>query len=142
MPEKLVIEGNYQKDWFLYSSGFVTAGSAITVTSTINVAADTDFEAKYITMECRQANVLVATHGGTINVLFTAIGKTLSNVAIPIDAILGTGQRPYYLTPPKILPANGNIVIQFTNNVATSTDFCLTFHGNKLYLRPGAQPTV
>jgi hypothetical protein len=134
MPQKNIIEGRYEKDWFLYSTGFFTAASATTVSSTIAIAADTDFEAKYFTIQVRQANVLVLNHGGLINMQFTAIGKTLSNIFVPVDAILGTGQRPYYLTPPKILPANGNIVVQFTNNVATSTDLCLTFHGNKLYL--------
>lgn len=138
MPEKLVVEGNYQKDWFLYTTGFVASAGVGTVTSTINIAADTDFEAKYITMEMLQANVVVANFGGTINIQFTAIGKTLSNIAFPMQSIGGTGQRPYYLTPPKILPANGNVVVQFTNNVAVATQFCLTFHGNKLYLRAGA----
>lgn len=130
----------FDRVFFIYSSGFSAAVAAAAGTTSVTVSIDsqTDFECRYITLAIRQANLIVSTFGGTLAIQFSGSGMLLQNAAIPTDALLGTGQRPYYLVPPQIFTANGTITVTLTSNVATSTDFCIAFHGNKLFA-PGAR---
>lgn len=129
---------NFDRVFFIYSSGFSGAVAASGGTTSVSIAIDsqTDFECRYITLAIRQANVIVSTFGGTLTIQFSGSGMLMQNAGIPTDALLGTGQRPYYLVPPQIFTANGTITATLTSNVATSTDFCIAFHGNKLF-KPG-----
>lgn len=130
----------FDRVFFIYSSGFSAAVAAAAGTTSVTVSIDsqTDFECRYITLAIRQANLIVSTFGGTLAIQFSGSGMLLQNAAIPTDALLGTGQRPYYLVPPQIFTANGTITVTLTSNVATSTDFCIAFHGNKLFA-PGSR---
>lgn len=123
------------RETFIYSSAVSPAVTASGGTTSINllIGSDTDFECRYLTLHILQAGVIVSNFGGTINIEFAQLGKQLGNIAVPCDAVLGSGQRPYYFVPPRVFNANGTIVVTLTSNVATSTTFFIAFHGNKLF---------
>lgn len=120
--------------WFVYSTGTTAAIAAIgaTATATIQVAADAPFQMQQITITVLQASLVVVNFGGTVNIEIQQQGRQISNVAIPIQSIIGNGTVPYELKPYRLVPANSSILVTFTSPVATSTQFNLCFHGNKV----------
>ena len=119
---------------FCYSSGLlvVPAAAGGVVNGVVNVAADADFQANYMTIAVTQAGLLVATWGGTILISDSATGKTFSNIAVPVQAYAGSGQLPYPFNPPRIFRGNSSVTITLTNNVVTATWAQIVFHGNKI----------
>jgi hypothetical protein len=120
--------------YFCYSTGWVTLPAvAGSVTNTVlNILADADFQANYMTITVKQANVLVANWGGSVQIDDSSRGRTLFNQASAVDAFAGSGQLPYPFNPPRLFRRNSSVTISFTNNVATATEVQLVFHGNKL----------
>jgi hypothetical protein len=120
--------------YFCYTTGWVVCPAvAGGVTNfVLNILADAPFQANYMTISVRQANVLVANWAGSIQIDDSARGKTLFNQAAPVQAFAGTGQLPYPFNPPRVFEANSSVTISFTNNVAVVTDVALTLHGNKM----------
>lgn len=120
--------------WFVYSTGTTAAIAAIgaTATATIQVAADAPFQMQQITLTVLQASLVVTNFGGTVNIEIQQQGRQISNLAIPTNAILLNGTVPYELKPYRLVPANSSILVTFTSPVATSTQFNLCFHGNKV----------
>lgn len=120
--------------YFVYSTPWVVlpavAGS-VTV-SVLNILADADFQVNYMTIAVRQANVLVVTWAGDVQIDDSGRGRTLFNIATAVDAFRGTGELPYPFKPPRLFRRNSSVSISFTNNVATVTDVQLSLHGNKL----------
>lgn len=122
--------------YFAYSSGWITtlavAGNA--QVGTLNIAADADFQANYMTITIRQAGLSIANFGGDILITDSARGRQLFNVASAIQAFAGNGQLPYPFNPPRLFRKNSSIVIVVTNPaLATATDVQIVFHGNKIY---------
>lgn len=119
---------------FAYTTGWIPLAATIGATGpkTLTLAADADFEVKFITGHVIQSNLLIATWAGTVQVNNSAVGVDFFNAAVPFDAIAGNARQPYWMDPAKLLPAQSSLVIVFTNSVATATDVCLVFHGNKL----------
>lgn len=120
---------------FTYTTGWRTlpiiVGNQLQVT--LAILADADFECVYLTGGARQAGLLVATWSGLIQIQDSSAGREMFNVAVPFDAIAGTGRQPYPLQPPRRWQANSSIIITWTVPVVTATDVYVAFHGNKLY---------
>lgn len=130
---------NYYKLYFIYTTEFVNVAAAAGAVgvATLAITADADFEAKYMTVTVRQANVVVVNWGGLVQVDDSGRGRTLFSQALAIDAIRGNGQLPYPFNPPRLFRRNSTVTITFTNNVATATEVQLALHGNKLLPESG-----
>ena len=130
MPDiKVVLEG------FIYSTGPIALAAAAGSggAANIGIGADADFQCNYITVTVSQGNALIANFDGTIVINDSAGGRTWSNVNIPIEAIRGTGQLPYPVNPPKLIPRNTTLVVTVTNSAAgIATIIHLSMHGNKM----------
>lgn len=128
------------RQYFVYTTEVMILPATIgaTVTSTVNILADANFECNYITGIIKQAGKLIADWGGLIQINDSALGKTFFNVATPFDSIAGDARQPYPLNPPRMIKARASLVITVTNSVATESHVILSFHGNKLY--PGEAP--
>lgn len=124
---------------FLYTSGWSAAIAAVggTAQNVISIASDAPFKAYYLTVSVRQgaagSELLVDTWAGDIQINDAQVGKNFFNVAGPVHAIQGSGQRPYILTPPRIFAASTSVLVTVTSNVATRTQVNITLHGAKLY---------
>lgn len=120
---------------FFYSSGnsAAMAASGATTTLPINILADADFLSEYITITVLQAGLVVLAFGGSIQITDSAAGRTLFNIPIGINNILGDGSLPYPLKPARLWARNSTVTIDLTSNVATSTTVEVVFHGTKLF---------
>lgn len=119
--------------FFIHSTGFVAIGAVDGVATTTDILtdADADFICDHITLQARQVSVLVANWGGLVQIEVTSSGRRWFNVAIPGDAISGTGENPYKLPERMRIPAKSNIIVTFTQAGAVATDVCLNLHGFK-----------
>lgn len=127
-------QGDYYLESFNYTAPIANLlgviGNAITVT--LNITNDADFQCKKVTIAVTQALLLVANWGGTFQINDSGPGRTLFNDPIPVDAMRGNGELPYYYEPPRLFLRNSSVQITFTNNVATVTTAQIVFHGAKL----------
>jgi hypothetical protein len=127
------------KENFIYTTGWSAAMAAIgaVVNPQIAIATDAPFRAFYFTVTVRQGalgtEVIVTNFAGDLQLSISQVGKTLSNAAIPIDAIAGTGREPYVFAPPRVFGANTTLIFTITSNVATRTEVNVCLHGEKLY---------
>lgn len=69
----------------------------------------------------------------TVTQLDSGSGRVLSNSAIPIDSLYGTGQQPNVLVVPKILDPNSMFQVTLTNLAATDYYVRLAHHGFKIF---------
>lgn len=130
---------------FTYNAVFYTAGGAnnlaagATSTVNVNIDAGAPFLIVSQTYDANTANAARA--AGTLVVpniiaLITDTGsnRALMDVATPVPAIFGTGQFPYILPEPKLMPANSQLQVQVTNiDAAAGYNLRLCFNGYKLY---------
>lgn len=128
-------------DYFWYASrvtGIVAAGG--TATGIINVDADSDF---YCCALSYQADIALGTLTEssniipliTIQITDTGSGKSLSNVPLPVGAIMGDGKRPYRLLRPRVFLSNATIQLNYVSYVVAGTTYNITtvLHGYKVY---------
>lgn len=56
------------------------------------------------------------------------------NGPVPVTAIFGTGERPWFLPQPRLIPANTNVQVQLANYEAANTNnIRLAFIGYRYY---------
>ena len=128
-----------RKELFIYSTGWMAAIAAIggTAVGTVTIAADAPFELHYITASVRQGGagleVLITAWAGTVQIKFVALGKDLSNLAVPLACLQGSGQLPYVISPPLRMSINSSMVVSVASNIATRTEVSVDFHGHKVY---------
>jgi hypothetical protein len=129
----------YREETFYYTTGWSDALTAAgqAVNQQINIASDANFKAYYYTVAVRQgaagSEVLIANFAGDVQINDTQVGKSLFNIAAPLNAISGIGELPYNLAPPRVFASNTVIVFVTTTNVATRTQVNFTLHGAKLF---------
>jgi hypothetical protein len=124
---------------FIYCTGWSDpmALAGATVTPQIQIGADAPFKCYYITIAVKQGaegeEVLVLNWAGTISIKDTVVGKDLMNVAIPVQALAGTGEFPYNVPPPRVWAHDSTVIFSVTTNVATRTLVNICLHGSKLF---------
>lgn len=121
------------RPFFIHSTGFVDIGAVTDIATPTDLLIDSeaDFICDHITLQTRQANLLVANWSGLVQIEVTSSGRKWFNVAIPGDAIAGNGENPYKLPAPIRIPKKSNITITFTHSGAIQTHVCLNLHGYK-----------
>lgn len=60
--------------------------------------------------------------------------RNWQNAGVPLSSVFGTGQLPYFLPQPRLIPANSNVSINVASfEAATTPNARLSFHGYRLY---------
>lgn len=127
------------KDYFVYSAvlnGGLASGA--TDVASFNVDKDSDFlwtKATYWATD--GTGVTSATRlipGVTITIKDTTSGRDIMTAPVPIPAMFGTGELPFILPVPKLLPATSTITVNFASlDDANYSYIGLFFHGPKLF---------
>lgn len=129
------------KDYFIYSAvltGGLSTGS--TDVSSFNVDKDSDFmwtKGTYFALLTGGAAFNAGNRpipGITVTIKDTTSGRDLMTTPVPIPAMFGTGELPFILPVPKLLPATSTITINFASIDDADYSFVgLYFHGPKLF---------
>jgi len=134
----------YREENFWFTSGFSApmAGVGATATVQILLSADAVYKAYRLTLHVEQgaagAELIVLNWAGTVMITEAQTGHNLMNAPIPADALVGNGQNPYDLAPPRVWAGNTTLIFTFASNVATRTLCNVVLHGCKLI--PITQP--
>lgn len=123
------------KDYFIYSvvlpTGIAVGG---TTSGSFNVDNDSDFlwqKGTYFANGDSENTPPVV----TVTIKDTTSGRDLMTAAVPIPAMFGTGELPFILPVPKLLPKTSTITVNFANISAAEnySYLALEFHGQKLF---------
>lgn len=128
-------------EYFTYSTGRLAAlAPAANSSPQIIIQADSDFVMEKLSYYADLAGV-AQTSGTRIvpNVLVqltvTGSGVNLISASVPIPSIFGTGDLPFILPYPRVLPANSVLQINLTSfEAAVSPFITLNFHGRKVFM--------
>lgn len=125
-----------KKMFTVYSTGFVALAAAANSTGsqTITIEAGTDFEIHFITGIASQANAIVVTFDGTVQVSWNQPStQTFFNTPVRFMEVAGDGRQPYPLREPQLVRANSTLTVNFVNSAAgVATNICLSLHGYKV----------
>lgn len=128
------------KDMFIYSAvldGGLNTGS--TDVASFNVDKDSDFLWTKGTYFASIGGVAFDYNtrpipGITITIKDTTSGRDLMTTPVPIPSLFGTGELPFILPVPKLLPATSTITVNFASIDDANYGFVgLYFHGPKLF---------
>ena len=128
----------YLEENFLYTTGWSDpmAAPGAVANLQILIGADAPFKCYYVTIHVAQGNedceLLVQNWAGDITWQDNVIGKTLMNMALPIDALAGNGRDVYNLAPPRIFNMATTLTFAVTSNIATRTIVSIVLHGAKM----------
>lgn len=126
-------------EFYSYSVTFSAIASGASPSLNINIQADSDFEVQKTTYFADIAAAIQTDSSRVIplcTVLITdqSSGAQLSNIAVPVSALFGTGDLPFIMPTPKIFPARSSISVQVSNFSASTTyNLRLLLSGRKLY---------
>ena len=129
------------KDYFVYSA-ILTAALAAggTGVASFNVDKDSDFlwqKSTYF-VNVGSDGFLDGTRpipGITVTIKDTTSGRDIMTAPTPVPAMFGTGELPFILPIPKLLPKVSTITVNFAN-ITDNTAYSyvgLFFHGQKLF---------
>jgi hypothetical protein len=106
----------------------VVNGSA-TVTLTIQVPGDADFEARYI-------NGSFTSTSGIMTIRDSGTRMEMMNRQCYVALVTGTGSQPYVIPAPALFVRNSNIEIVFTDLSGNSNTIQIVFCGFLVYPGP------
>lgn len=133
------------QQFFIYTTGRPAAGLAALVgtqTFNINILADSDFLVEKLTYNC---DVAAAAQTDSTRIIpnvkvmltNTSNGNNIMNVNADVSALFGTGQLPFILPVPYLLPATSTLQGVLSGFEAAAVDFVtLNFIGRKLFWAP------
>lgn len=131
---------NFVTDWFSYVfPTFAALAPAANATQQVNIQADSDFEVLQIAYHADIAAAAFVYNTRPIpNITAlmtdTGSGRQLMSAAIPITAIMGIAEHPYWLPQSKIFQRNATIALQLTNFDAAATyNVRVSLIGRKIY---------
>ena len=118
MPQQSRSQAMMQKfdeDFFVYQfPTFTSLAVGGNQTQSVIIQADSDFIIEKLTYQADLAGVAQndstrVIPNVTVLITDTGSGRQLSNIAVPITAIFGTGQEPFILPRPKRIAARSTI---------------------------------
>lgn len=136
------------KDYYTYELDFIVAGQSDLIGGGaarvlgFQIDAENDFlwqKACYVAT-IADAAVTATTRViplATVSIQASPSGRTLSNIAVPVVSLFGTGEIPFILPQPRTFPARGQVTVTAQAFVAAGTTYRLrlSFIGTKLYLK-------
>lgn len=126
-------------DFFVYNTEFSNVLAGTSQTNTINIQSDSDFEVQKLTALILNVNSAPYSSLDVDNIrvliVDTGTGRQLSDVAVPIDSMFGTGQLPFILPNTKLFKARSVISVQVTNSMSgyNYSTIMLSFIGRKVF---------
>jgi len=126
-------------EFYTYAINFSSLGAGSAQSGTVNIEADSDFEIQKLTYMVDIAGGSVTASSRIIPLVDVTVtdqssGRQLTNIAVPVTNIFGTGELPFILPTTKILAARAALGISVTNVSAGSTyNIKLAFVGRKIY---------
>ena len=135
------VRKNFELDAFTYSHEYLPATLNVETTTNFLVQADLAFViVKTMGIVTDTANAFVANLTDTpklwpftVTWTDTGSGRDLMDRRIPLDSIVGTGQRPYYWAKPKILDANSTFTGRLLSLTGTDRNVRIAFGGYKVF---------
>lgn len=135
-------QANQIEDFFVYEVDFPTLAGLTTANGNINIEASSDF--RWI-KACYFADIALGVQTDStrviplVTVLITdsGSGNQLSNIAMPVPSLFGTGQIPFILPVSRIFTARSAIQITVANFSATTYNLRLSFIGAKIFTLGG-----
>lgn len=115
------------------------AAGAVNTPVNVNIQADADFLVLNQTYDANSLNAArtsgtVVVPNATVLITDTGSGYQMMDQAVPIGTIFGTGEFPYILPEPKLLPAKATLQLLFSNyDAAAGYNLRLAFNGVKLF---------
>lgn len=129
-----------QLDPYIYTTdAMVFAAAASTVTTNINIQADSDF---VIMQGAYFVNVAAAVQtratqnlfNGTVVLTDSGSGRQLMNAPVPVDSLFGNGQFPFVWPWAKLLASKATFQVQVNQIQATAQSLYLQFIGFKIFV--------
>ena len=144
-PEQQTPPFKIYKDFFVYTPGvYNNIGLGLSVTNTIFIQADSDFEWQKATFLAVNANAQTTANtrvipNMTVLITDTGSGRQLMNSGVPISTLFGEADNPFILPEPKLFTAKSTIQIQVTNFDATAAtvQLYLCLIGRKILVTRG-----
>lgn len=128
------------KDYFVYSALLTGGlGTGETDVASFNVDKDSDFLWTKGTFFALVGGAAITADtrpipGVTVTIKDTTSGRDIMTAPVPIPAMFGTGELPFILPVPKLLPATSTITVNFASIDDASYSYIgLFFHGPKLF---------
>lgn len=144
-PEQQTPPFKIYKDFFVYTPGvYNNIGLGLSVTNTIFIQADSDFEWQKATFLAVNVNAQTTANtrvipNMTVLITDTGSGRQLMNSGVPISTLFGEADNPFILPEPKLFTAKSTIQIQVTNFDATAAtvQLYLCLIGRKILVTRG-----
>lgn len=114
------------------------AAGATNIPVNVNIQADADFLVVNQTYDANTANAArtansIVVPNVTVLLVNTASGYQMMDQAVAVPLIFGTGQYPYVLPAPLLLPAKATLQVLATNyDAAAGYNLRLAFNGYKI----------
>lgn len=137
---------NVVEEPYTYTNAIQVAGAANGIAAGITPAAvntAVDASAMFIiesqSYNCNTNNAAQteATHvypNCTVLIVDSGTSKQWMDFPVPIPSIFGDGRFPFFLPKPRIVPANSNIAVTYSNyDAAAGYNIRLAFNGYRLY---------
>ena len=127
------------RDFFIYGTNFASIAAGATITNTIAIQADSDFEVQKLNYASDLAAGVQTDSSRTIPqctiiILDTGSGRQLMNQAIDLTTFFGNGLQPFILPMPKTFRANTALSVALTNYSAAQVyNVKLSFIGVKIF---------
>lgn len=120
------MNGPIVKDYYSYSALVSSLASGASQSASISIEADSEFVAvKYSYFVdiagATQTDATKVVPLISMELTDTGSGRSLQNIALPIDTIAGRGDLPFILPQPRRFKAKSTIQFRFTNYSAATT---------------------
>ena len=129
----------YNAVYWVTGAANALAAGAVNVPVNVNIQADADFLILTQTYDCntanaaRNSNSLVIPNASVI-LTDTGSGYQMMDQAVSVPNIFGSGQFPFVLPQPKLMPAKSTLQVLMSNyDAAAGYNIRLSFNGVKLY---------
>lgn len=124
------------KDHFTYTAQLTSVAAGTTSNFNIKIQADSHFVIMSTTaavFDTASPAVFSANPNALIGIKDSGSGRDLQDSLYHILNMFGTGQRPYWLNPPKLIKANATVVISVTNQETAARTYFINLNGFKVF---------
>lgn len=114
------------REFFVYSTGAVSVGANATVTATIQISADADFEVTKLTARPTNWNFTAQFQDSTTT-------KNWFDRAVHAEGVLGTALRPHILAIPRRIRGNAAVTVTLADSSGIAQTIWVNLIGHKVY---------
>lgn len=129
--------GSVYLDPFSYTVTYNTLGALANVPVNIQIQADSDFVITK-TMLCAYtaASVFLVNPDYLVSFFDSGSGRQLQDNPVHVHNIMGTAERPFIWSEPKLIKGSSTFIVTTQNLTAVAARVDLLFHGFKVFYVP------